>query len=59
MNETQQPPSARQSAEPQPPSKPVADTKAKIHRVCIGCNNMFEVTMENYEVKHCPSCRKE
>jgi rRNA maturation endonuclease Nob1 len=30
----------------------------KIHRVCIGCNNMFEVTMENYEAKHCPVCHK-
>ena len=32
--------------------------KAKIHRVCIGCNNMFEVTMDNYEAKHCPNCHK-
>jgi hypothetical protein len=30
----------------------------KIHRVCIGCNNMFEVTMENYEAKHCSVCHK-
>ena len=30
----------------------------KIHRVCIGCNNMFEVTMENYEAKHCSICHK-
>ena len=30
----------------------------KIHRVCIGCNNMFEVTMDNYEAKHCPVCHK-
>jgi hypothetical protein len=30
----------------------------KIHRVCIGCNNMFEVTMDNYEAKHCSTCHK-
>ena len=30
----------------------------RIHRVCIGCNNMFEVTMENYEAKHCSACHK-
>ncbi len=29
-----------------------------IHRVCISCNNMFRVTPENYEAKHCPNCRK-
>ncbi|MGH9748049.1 MAG: hypothetical protein ACRD59_18290 [Candidatus Acidiferrales bacterium] len=33
-------------------------TGPKIHRVCIGCNNMFEVTMENYEAKHCSTCHK-
>jgi rRNA maturation endonuclease Nob1 len=32
--------------------------KPKIHRVCIGCNNMFEVTLDNYEAKHCPVCHK-
>jgi hypothetical protein len=39
--------------ETKPGSKPL-----KIHRVCIGCNNMFEVTMENYEAKHCSVCHK-
>jgi len=38
-------------------AKPTQNTK-KIHRVCIGCNNMFEVTMDNYEAKHCPACHK-
>jgi hypothetical protein len=33
-------------------------TGPKIHRVCIGCNNMFEVTMDNYEAKHCSTCHK-
>jgi rRNA maturation endonuclease Nob1 len=44
-------------------SGPTDETKPgnkppKIHRVCIGCNNMFEVTMENYEAKHCSICHK-
>jgi len=43
-----------QSAENKPDAKP----KPKIHRVCIGCNNMFEVTLDNYEAKHCPVCHK-
>jgi membrane protease subunit (stomatin/prohibitin family) len=48
---------------PQPPShaaeaKPAGKSGPKIHRVCIGCNNMFEVTMDNYEAKHCPACHK-
>jgi hypothetical protein len=32
--------------------------KPKIHRVCIGCNNMFLVSLDNYEAKHCPVCHK-
>ena len=39
-------------------TKPGQKPPAKIHRVCIGCNNMFEVTMENYEAKHCSVCHK-
>lgn len=49
---------AEQSAPQQAPA-PAQRTGEKIHRVCIGCNNMFEVTIENYELKHCPVCRKE
>jgi len=30
----------------------------KIHRVCIQCNNMFEVTADNYAAKQCPNCHK-
>jgi hypothetical protein len=37
---------------------PDAANKPKIHRVCISCNNMFEVTMDNYEAKHCAVCHK-
>lgn len=29
-----------------------------IHRVCIQCNNMFAVTSDRYEAKHCPNCHK-
>jgi hypothetical protein len=39
-------------------SKPDASDKPKIHRVCISCNNMFEVTIDNYEEKHCSVCHK-
>jgi hypothetical protein len=39
-------------------TKPGGKAPAKIHRVCIGCNNMFEVTMEKYEAKHCSVCHK-
>lgn len=44
----------KESAAPKSGEKP----KPKIHRVCIGCNNMFEVTMDNFEAKHCPICHK-
>jgi rRNA maturation endonuclease Nob1 len=54
MNEAQQTPGTASRAEKAPSDKP----PLKIHRVCIGCNQMFEVTMENYEAKHCPVCRK-
>lgn len=30
----------------------------KIHRVCISCNYMFEVTPDNFAAKHCPKCHK-
>ena len=43
---------------PSAETKPGAKPPAKIHRVCIGCNNMFEVTMENFEAKHCSVCHK-
>jgi hypothetical protein len=40
--------------------KPAAGTAPpkKIHRVCIGCNYMFEVTADNFAAKHCPKCHK-
>ncbi len=39
-------------------NKTDANPKPKIHRVCISCNNMFEVSIDDYEAKHCPNCRK-
>jgi rRNA maturation endonuclease Nob1 len=59
VSETEQPSTSGQSAQPQHELHAGQTPRAKIHRVCIGCNNMFEVTIENYEVKHCPTCRKE
>jgi rRNA maturation endonuclease Nob1 len=53
MTETQTPQASAHGA-----TKPVDKSAPKIHRVCIGCNNMFEVTLDNYEAKHCPSCHK-
>ncbi len=29
-----------------------------IHRVCIQCNNMFRVTPDKFDAKHCPICHK-
>ncbi len=39
-------------------TKPADAKKPPLHRVCIQCNNMFRVTPENYEAKHCPNCHK-
>jgi rRNA maturation endonuclease Nob1 len=54
MTETQTPQSPSHGAA----AKPGEKSDPKIHRVCIGCNNMFEVTLDNYEAKHCPACHK-
>jgi rRNA maturation endonuclease Nob1 len=54
MTETHQTQSSTHAAPTHSDAKPTA----KIHRVCIGCNNMFEVSMDNYEAKHCPACHK-
>ncbi|MGH9815630.1 MAG: hypothetical protein ACRD5F_03780 [Candidatus Acidiferrales bacterium] len=44
----------------QGPVAPQGGEKPKpvIHRVCIQCNNMFTVTADNFEAKHCPTCHK-
>jgi hypothetical protein len=56
---TPQPSATSHSADPPSEAKNAQQSGAKIHRVCIGCNNMFEVTLDNFEAKHCPVCRKE
>jgi len=64
MSETPQPQTKSPAASaPSAPAGHAAShhatgTGPKIHRVCIGCNNMFEVTMDNYEAKHCSTCHK-
>jgi hypothetical protein len=64
MSETPQPqtkapaPSAPSAAPGHAADHHATGTGPKIHRVCIGCNNMFEVTMDNYEAKHCSTCHK-
>ena len=47
-----------QHTEPKPEAAKQAATVKKIHRVCISCNYMFEVTPENIGAKHCPKCHK-
>jgi hypothetical protein len=54
MSETQLTHDSAHSAAPKPGEKP----PVKIHRVCIGCNNMFEVTMDHIDAKHCSACHK-
>jgi hypothetical protein len=54
MTETHQ----AQNAEHAASSKPSEKSPIKIHRVCIGCNNMFEVTMDHIDAKHCSACHK-
>jgi len=60
MSETPQAPAKAPATSPaeHPAAHHATGTGPKIHRVCIGCNNMFEVTMENYEAKHCSVCHK-
>jgi hypothetical protein len=54
MTEHQQAANADHSADKAQGAKP----SQKIHRVCIGCNNMFEVTMDHIDAKHCSACHK-
>jgi len=54
MSDTQQSGHSQHSGAVKPGEKP----PVKIHRVCIGCNNMFEVTMDHVDAKHCSACHK-
>jgi hypothetical protein len=57
MTETQQTPQTS-PADHSHTAKPGEKQPVKIHRVCIGCNQMFEVTLDHYEAKHCSACHK-
>jgi len=43
-----------QKTQAQPDTKP----NPVIHRVCVTCNNMFQVTPDRYDAKQCPTCHK-
>jgi hypothetical protein len=34
------------------------DPAARIHLVCVTCNNMFEVNAAHFDAKQCPTCRR-
>lgn len=48
-----------------PPQMPSTDSTGveivspRIHRVCVTCNNMFEVDPAHFESKHCHVCRRQ
>ena len=44
--------------EPAAENKPAKQPQPVLHRVCIQCNNMFQVTPEHYDAKQCPNCHK-
>jgi hypothetical protein len=46
------------SEEQKPAAQPDAKPKPVIHRVCIQCNNMFQVTPDRIDAKQCPNCHK-
>jgi len=52
--------SEQQKTETPPTEQSAAADKPQpvIHRVCIQCNNMFQVTIDRIEAKHCPNCHK-
>ena len=39
-------------------AKPAPVSSTVLHRVCIQCNNMFRVTPDKFDAKHCPTCHK-
>jgi hypothetical protein len=46
------------SEEQKPAAQPDEKPKPVIHRVCIQCNNMFQVTPDRIDAKQCPNCHK-
>jgi len=55
-------PTSRTVNQHRPGMKPVGQSgpvvSAVLHRVCIQCNNMFQVTPDRFDAKQCPSCHK-
>jgi hypothetical protein len=45
-------------AHPPAKTKPGQHPEPVLHRVCIQCNNMFRVTPDHFDAKHCPNCHK-
>jgi len=54
--ETIRPQTSSSGAKGSPKLKPVSSSV--LHRVCIQCNNMFQVTPDKFDAKQCPACHK-
>ncbi len=39
-------------------TRPASPASPVIHRVCIQCNNMFQVPPDKFDAKQCPNCHK-
>jgi hypothetical protein len=52
----------KKNAPPETRSAAIAGVEVvspRIHRVCVTCNNMFEVDSAHFESKHCSVCRRD
>jgi len=54
--ETISPKTSPAASKGSPKLKPVSSIV--LHRVCIQCNNMFQVSPERFDAKQCPACHK-
>lgn len=54
--ETVSPKTTPSASKGSPKLKPV--TSSALHRVCIQCNNVFQVTPDKFDAKQCPACHK-
>jgi len=54
--ETVSPKTGSSGSKESPKLKPVSSSV--LHRVCIQCNNMFQVTADKFDAKQCPACHK-
>ena len=55
-SETASPKTSPSTSKGSPKLKPVSSSV--LHRVCIQCNNMFQVTPDRFDAKQCPTCHK-